>query len=163
MMKGILAATIVLATSGAVIVASGDLRGSVPPACRVQGVWERVATIQAGKRTEFTGFREFKIVTRSNYMWLSDATRRDTLPLKTLADTANYYKFFGGSGTYKVVGNKYTEHLTLFFNPKYEGQDFTFSCRVEGNTWFHSILTSAFGDTTAAGRDTTTEVWRRIE
>jgi hypothetical protein len=158
-----LAAAMLLGISGSVIAARNDPPGSAPPACRVQGVWDRVATIQARKRTEFTGNKQRKVVTKKNYMWLAEETRRDTLPLKSVADTARFYAMSGGSGTYRVVGNKYTEHLDLFVDPKVEGRDFTATCRVDGNTWYHSYLSSDLGDTTAAGRDSTTEVWRRAE
>lgn len=162
MTKGFLAATALFALAGVTIAASGE-RGTVPPRCRVQGLWERVATIQAGKRAEFRGARQLKMLTANNYMWLAGELRRDTLPLRTVADTARYYGMSGGAGTYRIVGNKYTERLTLFVDPKFEGRDFTSSCRVQGNTWYHSFLARDLGDTTAAGRDTTTEVWRRIE
>lgn len=163
MTKNLLAATLLLGISGTVLASSSELRGSAPPGCRVQGVWERVATVQAHKRTEYSGARQRKVVTKRNYMWLAEEARRDTLPLKTVADTARFYAMSGGSGTYQIAGNKYTEHLDLFVDPKFEGKTFTASCRVEGNTWYHSFLSSTLGDTTRAGRDSTTEVWRRVE
>jgi hypothetical protein len=163
MTKKLLAATMLLGISGTVLASHREVRGSAPPACRVQGVWERIATIQAHKRTEFSGNRQVKVVTRKNYLWLGEEARRDTLPLRTAADTTRFYAMSGGSGTYQVVGNKYTEHLDLFVDPRFEGKTFTASCRVEGNTWYHSFLSSTLGDTTRAGRDTTTEVWRRVE
>jgi hypothetical protein len=163
MTRKLLVATLLLGISGTVIAATTDVRSSAPPACRVEGVWERVATIQARKTTEFSGARQRKMVTKRNYMWLEEEAHRDTLPLRTAADTARFYAMSGGSGTYQVAGNKYTEHLDLFVDPKFEGKTFTASCRVEGNTWYHSFLASTLGDTTRAGRDTTTEVWRRVE
>ena len=164
MTKELLAATMLLAISGTVLAVRSDARGSAAPACHVQGVWERVATMQAHKRTEFSGARQRKVVAKKNYMWLSEEARRDTLPLRTAADTARFYRMSGGSGTYQVVGNRYIEHLDLFVDPKFEGKTFTASCRVEGNTWYHSYLSSDLGDTTRAGRsDSTIEVWRRVE
>lgn len=163
MTRTLLAATMLLGISGTMLASHGDVRGSAPRACRVQGVWERVATMQAHKRTEFSGARQRKVVTKTNYLWLEEEARRDTLPLRTAADTARFYAMSGGSGTYQVVGNQYTEHLDLFVDPKFEGKTFTASCRVEGNTWYHSYLASSLGDTTRAGRDSTTEVWRRVE
>jgi hypothetical protein len=163
MTRTILTTTALLAVSASLIAATHDYRVSAPRSCRVQGFWERIATIQGGKRTAVTGYREFKMLTRHNYVWLSAETRRDTLPLKTVSDTARYYGMQGGSGSYKVEGTKYIEHLTQFIDPKYENKDAVFSCRIDGNIWYHSFTTNQFGDTTAAGRDTTTEVWRRIE
>lgn len=160
----LLAVTTLFAVSATMLAASGNVSNSAAPACRVQGVWERVSTIQGGKTTAYAGAKQRKVVTKRNYMWLGEETRRDTLPLRTVADTARYYGMSGGSGRYEVVGNKYIEHLDLFVDPKLEGKVFTATCRVEGNTWYHSFRSSDLGDTTLAGRSgPTTEVWRRVE
>ena len=166
MTKKLIAATMLLGISGTVLGANRDVLGSAPAACKVQGVWERVATIQKGKRTEFTGSKQFKLVTRTHYMWLAEATRRDTLPLRTALDSATFYSIGGGYGTYQVAGHKYTEHLDLFVDPRLEGKTLTASCRVEGNRWYHVFRASDL-DTPAAGTtaspDSTTEIWRRVE
>ncbi len=165
MRKQLLAPTMLLGISGAVLVANRDV-GSAPAACKVQGVWEMTANIQGGKRTEFTGAREWKLVTKKHWMWLVGATRRDTLPLVTAADTARYYDVGGGSGTYDVSGHKYTEHIDLFVDPKFEGKSLSAACRTEGNLWYH---TWRVGDLNAPGApspnaaDSVTEVWRRVE
>ena len=163
MKRKLLAVTTLFAISATMIASSSNRSNSPAPACRVQGVWERVSTMQAGKTTAFAGAKQRKVVTKRNYMWLAEESRRDTLPLRTVSDTARYYGMSGGSGRYEVVGNKYIEHLDLFVDPKFEGKTFTASCRVQGTTWYHSYLSSDLGDTTRAGRDTTTEVWRKIE
>ena len=98
MTNKLLAATMLLGISGSVIAASRDVHGSAPPACRVQGVWDMVASVQAGKRTEFTGAQQRKIVTKKHWMWLAGSARRDTLPMRTALDTANYYSISGGTG-----------------------------------------------------------------
>ena len=159
----LLAVTTLFAVSATLIASRSSPSNSAAPACRVQGVWERVSTRQAGKTTAFTGARQLKVVTKRNYMWLEEEMRRDTLPLRTVSDTARYYGMSGGAGRYEVAGNKYIEHLDLFVDPKLERKTFTASCRVDGNTWYHSFLSSDLGDTTRAGRDTTTEIWRRLE
>ncbi len=163
MKKKLLAVTTLFAISATMIASRSSVSNPAAPACRVQGVWERVSTMQSGKTTAFAGARQRKVVTKKNYMWLEEEARRDTLPLRTVADTARFYGMSGGSGKYEVVGNKYIEHLDLFVDPKFEGKVFTASCRIQGNTWYHSFLSSDLGDTTRAGRDTTTEIWRRIE
>ena len=166
MTKKLIAATMLLGISGSVIAASRDLHGSAPPACKVQGVWEMVASVQAGKRTEFTGAQERKLVTKKHWMWLSAATRRDTLPLKTPLDTANYYAINGGFGTYDVSGHRYTEHIDVFVAPALQGKSLTASCRVEGKQWFHTFLASDLATqpaATPASRDSITEIWRRVE
>jgi hypothetical protein len=165
MTKKLLAATMVLGISGAVLAANRDARGSAQRACRVQGVWERVATLQSGKRQEYTGARQRKIVTKKHHMWLNSAARRDTLPLRTLADTLNFYWVSGGSGTYEVAGSRYTEHLDMFSDPRVEGKSLKASCRVDGNRWYHTIRPADI-DSRAVGQaaaDSITEVWRRVE
>ncbi len=166
MTNKLLAATMLLGISGSVIAATRAPRGSAPPACRVQGVWDLVANIQAGKRTEFTGAHQRKIVTKKNWMWLVGASRRDTLPLRTALDTANYYSVGGGFGTYDVSANHYTEHLDVFVDPSLQGKSLKASCRVDGNRWYHTFLASDLGaqpPAPTASRDSITEIWRRVE
>src|SRR5437868_827329 len=162
--KQILALAMLLGISASVVAATLDERGTAPRACRLPGVWVRVASIQSGKRTQFSGGTQRKVLTNKNFMWVFLESRRDTLPLKTVADSARYYGMSGGTGRYEVVGSKYIEHLDLFVDPKFEGKTLTASCRVEGNTWYHTFLPSDIGDTTLVGRrDSLSEVWRRVE
>jgi hypothetical protein len=166
MTRKLLAAATLLGISGSVIAAGRDGHGSAPPACRVQGVWDLVASVTAGKRTEFTGARQRKIVTKKNWMWLVAANHRDTLPLKTPLDTANYYSMSGGFGTYDVSDHHYTEHIDLFVAPRLEGKSLIASCRIDGNRWFHTFLASDLAtqpSATPASRDSVTEIWRRVE
>jgi hypothetical protein len=166
MTKKLLAATMLLGISGTVLVSNRDVLGSAPAACKVQGVWERTATIQKGKRTEFAGGKQYKLVTRTHYTWLYAATRRDTLPLRTSLDSASFYSMSGGYGTYKVSGHKYTEQLDVFVDPRLEGKSLAASCQVEGNQWIHTYRESDLGTPTpgtTASPDSTTEIWRRVE
>lgn len=166
MTNKLLAATLLLGISGSVIAATRAPDRAAPPACRVQGVWDLVANIQAGKRTEFSGAQQRKIVTKKNWMWLVGASRRDTLPLRTALDTANYYSVGGGFGTYDVSGNHYTEHIGIFVDPSLQGKSLKASCRVDGNRWYHTFLASDLGPqppAPTASRDSITEIWRRVE
>jgi hypothetical protein len=155
MKNQLLAATMLLGISGTVLATN-----------RVQGVWERTATIVKGKRTEFVGAKQYKLVTRTHYTWLSAATRRDTLPFRTSLDSANFYSMSGGYGTYKVSGHKYTEQIDLFVDPRLEGKSLTASCQVDGNRWIHTYRESDLGTPTpgtTASPDSVTEIWRRVE
>ena len=166
MTNKLLGATMLLGISGSVIAAGREVHGSAPPACGVQGVWDLVASVQAGKRTEFTGARQRKVVTKKHWMWLVAANRRDTLPLRTSLDTANYYSISGGFGTYDVSDHHYTEHIDLFVEQKLQGKSLVASCRVDGNQWFHTFLASDLATqpaTTPASKDSVTEIWRRVE
>jgi hypothetical protein len=165
MTNKLLSAAMLLGISGSVIAAGRDVRGSAPPACRVQGVWDLVASVQAGKRTEFTGTQR-KVVTKKHWMWLGAAARRDTLPLRTPLDTANYYSIGGGYGTYDVSSHRYIEHIDVFVAPKLQGRSLVASCRIEGNRWYHTFLSSDLStgpSATPASRDSITEIWRRVE
>jgi hypothetical protein len=166
MKNQLLAATMLLGISGTVLATNRDVLGSAPAACKVQGVWERTATIVKGKRTEFVGAKQYKLVTRTHYTWLSAATRRDTLPFRTSLDSANFYSMSGGYGTYKVSGHKYTEQIDLFVDPRLEGKSLTASCQVDGNRWIHTYRESDLGTPTpgtTASPDSVTEIWRRVE
>jgi hypothetical protein len=159
MTNKLLAVASLLGIFGTVLAARHDAHGSAPPACKVQGVWERIATIQAGKRTEFPRPRQAKVVTKRHFMWYETAARRDTIPLRTALDSARYSAGAGGYGTYDVSDHKYTEHIDLFVSPAFEGKSLTASCRVEGKEWYHSYKASDLGGTS----DSVTEIWRRVE
>ena len=167
MTNRLLATTMLLGLTGSVIAASRDVHGSPPKACRVQGVWDLVASVQAGKRTEHAGTQR-KVVTKKHWMWVGGAARRDTLPLKTPLDSAHYYLIGGGYGTYDVSGNHYIEHIDFFVEPKLQGKSLTASCRVEGKQWFHTFLASDLSTPGAApmtppSKDSVTEIFRRVE
>jgi hypothetical protein len=165
MNRPLLAAIVLAAVSVPTVAYHRDVQGSAPPACNVQGVWERVATVTGGKRTEFTGAKQRKIVTKKHFMWLVSASRRDTLPLRTALDSAVFMQTGGGYGTYSVKGGKYTESIDLFVDPRLEGKSLTSSCRVQGNQWFHTFLPGDI-DLLAPGApvpDSSTEIWRRVE
>jgi hypothetical protein len=164
MTNKLLAVAVLLGISGTVLAASHEARGSAPPACNVRGVWERVATISAGKRTDYTAARQAKTVTKSHFMWVEAATHRDTIPLKTALDSARHYEVSGGYGTYDVADHKYTEHISLFVDPTYEGKSLSSSCRVEGNQWYHSYRVGDLsGFSGRSPNDSITEIWRRVE
>ncbi len=89
-------------------------------------------------------------------MWLGQAARRDTLPLRTTADTLRYYSMSGGAGTWKLAGRTYTEHLDYFLDPRAIGTDFQATCRTEGDRWIHTWVNTE-------NQATVDEEWRRIE
>lgn len=165
-MKRLLVVTMVLGISGATLAFDRNTSPSTAAPCRIQGAWERVATIQARKRTEYTGARQTKFVGKKHYMWIAGESRRDTLPLRTVADTARVFSMGGGFGTYELVGDRYTEHLDLFVDPRLQGKTLKASCRVDGNRWYHTFLASDLAIPVAGqtvSTDSTTEVWRRVE
>jgi hypothetical protein len=167
MKKRLLGATVLLGVSGTLLGLNSDVSGAAQRTCRVEGVWERVATVQSGKRTEFTGGRQRKLVTKKHHMWLSAENARDTLPLRTAADSSRFYWVNGGSGTYQLAGNLYTENLDLFSDPRLQGKSLKARCRTEGNMWYHTFVASDLDipapGAARASADSTMEIWRRVD
>ncbi|MFL5561009.1 MAG: hypothetical protein ACJ79K_06005 [Gemmatimonadaceae bacterium] len=147
--------------AGSALLAGSTLmnEGAPKSSCAVRGTWELVSATQDGKPSPMTG-QERKIVTGHNYMWINQESRRDTLPLKTSADSLRYSTLIGGSGSYTLSGNSYVEHVDYFFLPSYLGQDIKATCRTTKDHWTH-----AFSLPAAAGAAPVMEVeeWRRIE
>lgn len=165
MTRNLLAGAMLLGISGITFASHREVSGSPAPACRLQGVWDLESNLLNGKAQPVSGFQQRKIMTRKHFMWLSQATRRDTLPLKTALDSARYYSSPGGSGTYTVTGRNVTEHIDYFVDPSFLGRDFHATCRTEGNRWYHTYYSDFYTDsaTRRSRRDTTTEVFRRVE
>src|SRR2546429_3092217 len=66
--------------------------------CRVRGVWELVSVSQNGKDQPLAGYRGMKVLTDRHFMFVGQAAKRDTLPLKTELDTLRAYQMSGGAG-----------------------------------------------------------------
>ena len=136
---------------------------TTPGACQVEGVWGLVSVTEDGKDRPLRGYRQRKIVARGHFMWIGVDARRDTITIRTAADSLRARQVSGGTGTYSLAGNTYTEHIDYFVLPMMEGQDFPATCRTEGDRWYHTFPTNA--GTPGAATDPkrlTTEVWRRI-
>ena len=126
--------------------------------CRVVGTWELTGITVDGKAIAAPG-QQRKIVTAGHFMWINQATHRDTLPLKTRADSLVYSSVGGGSGTYRLQGNSYVEHIDYFGDPTFLGKDWKATCRTDKNHWVHSYtLPGAAG----AAPQAVVENWRRV-
>lgn len=148
--------------------ARAQVRTATAPAaktatCQIEGVWGLVSVTEDGQDRPLRGFRERKIVARGHFMWLGSDARRDTIPLRTAADSLRARQVSGGTGTYSLAGNTYTEHLDYFVLPNLEGTDFPATCRTEGDRWYHSYpMNAASGMATSGPQRMKTEAWRRI-
>jgi len=131
--------------------------------CQVRGVWKLISMSQDGKDQPLAGYEQMKVVTARHFMWLGQAAKRDTLPLKTELDTLRAYQVAGGAGTYTTSGNSYVEHLNMFIVPSWVGTSFRATCRIEGSRWYHSFTMPI--DTTAGSGpyQHIVEVWQRVE
>lgn len=131
--------------------------------CQVRGVWELVSTSVDGADEVRPGYRQRKVLTSRHFMWLGEDAKRDTLPLKTAMDSLRATRIMGGSGTYTVQGNSYTERLDYFYQPNMIGQTLRATCRTVGDRWYH-VFTVPFDTVAARGRFTRlSELWRRVE
>src|SRR5688572_17974357 len=74
--------------------------------CSVVGTWELTGVSQDGKPVA-SPRQQRKMVTGRHFMWISQAGRRDTLPLKTRADSLLYFRVIGGAGSYTTTGDSY--------------------------------------------------------
>ena len=132
--------------------------------CRVQGVWEIEAMTNNGKDLPLNGARQIKIVTARHFMWIGQDARRDTLPLKTEADTLRRNSISGGAGTYSATGNAYVEQIEVFSDPSWLFKPWKATCRIQGDHWYHSYPFPQ--DSTGVPRDSiahVVEIWRRVE
>lgn len=158
--------TVTLCTGVAVAtLASGAVAARSPEAeCDVVGVWELVGAKRNGVPLQMPGWAQRKVVTKGHFMWLGQASRRDTLPLKTVTDTLRFFSVSGGAGTWTLAGRTYTERLEYFLDPRMIGTDFKATCRTEGDRWIHTwIDTGPAGAQERSAQATVDEEWRRIE
>jgi hypothetical protein len=108
--------------------------------------------------------QEVKVMTKNHFVWVSQETRRDTLPLKTFRDSVRVFSDGGGYGTYTVSGSNLTEHIEMFPDPNYIGKDWPATCQTTGNQWIHSWISPEYKDSTGRSRrDTVAEYYRRTE
>jgi hypothetical protein len=146
------------------IVVAGATSSAHRAGCPVRGVWELVSVSNNGKEQPLNGFRQMKIVTGRYWMWIGQDAKRDTLPMKTLADTLRRNLIGGGAGTYTATGNAYVEQIEFFGDPTWLGKPWNATCRVEGNRWYHSFPLPQ--DSAGVARDSIAhivEVWRKVE
>src|SRR2546427_2223566 len=85
--------------------------------CQVRGVWELVSVSQNGKDQPLAGYRGMKVLTDQHFMFVGQAAKRDTLPLKTEMDTLRAYQMSGGAGGHTTNGATDNQHNGILFCP----------------------------------------------
>ena len=162
MKKILLTGFVLLATAGSVAATRGNDSGSAA-ACQVQGVW-RLERLVANGKDQPSNYQQRKIMTKNHFMWVNQEARRDTLPIKTLRDTARVFNDAGGYGSYTVSGSTLTEHIELFPTPSWIGRDWKASCQTDRNHWTHHWISDQYKDSTGVNRrDTVDEHYVRVE
>jgi hypothetical protein len=132
------------------LLVGGEL--SAQDVCPVQGAWQLESLTFNGEAWELGAYQQIKLLTASHFAWQGVPEVGDTLGVYA-------YSRYGG-GTYRVTATTYTESVDYFFYPGLIGQEIAFSCRVEGDLWYHE------GDIPGdeqTGSDHIAEVWRRIK
>ena len=106
---------------------------------KLQGAWELVSQKEDGKDHPISG-RQIKLVTGSHYAWVRQDKKmlEELLAKKTQHDSISAYQDAFGAGTYKVVGNTYTETTEFFYAPQYIGTSLMFEFKIEGDIWYTS-------------------------
>lgn len=156
---------ILLSTAAVVLIAGATrLTSSSVPAppsadCSVVGTWELSGLSLDGKAVA-SPRQQRKIVNGRHFMWISQDGRRDTLPLKTFADSLLYYRVSGGSGTYTTSGDSYVEHIDYFVDPTFIGKDWKATCRTAKDHWVHSYTQAG---TNGSASTHVVEEWRRLD
>jgi hypothetical protein len=164
MERKLLAGVMLVAVSGSLIAARRDTHRSAQQACDIQGVWNMVSYTYKGTSHAAGSTKSRKVVTKKYWMGITMDARRDTIPLLSALDSARHFAMSGGSGHYRVAGNKYTEQWEFFSDPNMLGKTMTATCRTEGGRWYHTYrLSDLSPQTTTPSRDSVTEVYIRAE
>lgn len=107
----------------------------------IEGVWQALSQKMDGKET-LTAGKDVKYITAKHWIWVYQDKGKglSLLAKKTQRDSiAAYYDAFGaGAGTYKLVGNTYTETIDYFSDPSYVGLSISFTVKVEGDKLYQS-------------------------
>ena len=146
------------------MVVVGATSRSHQAACPVRGVWELMSVSSNGKDQPLNGLKQLKIVTQRYWMWVGADAKRDTLPLKSEADSVRRFLIGGGAGTYTATGNSYVEHIEVFNDPTWIGKSWKATCHMAGRLWHHSFPFPQ--DSTGVARDSIAhfvETWRKVE
>ncbi len=106
---------------------------------KLQGTWELVSQKEDGKDHPISG-RQIKLLTGTHYVWVRQDKKQLELLLakRTQRDSISAYQDAFGAGTYKVVGNTYTETTEFFYAPQYIGTSLEFEFKLDGDLWHTS-------------------------
>jgi hypothetical protein len=108
---------------------------------KITGVWQSLSQKMDGKEVLTSG-KNVKYITAKHWIWIFQDKEKclSLLARKTQKDSLTaYYETFGaGSGTYKLVGNTYTETIEYFADPNYIGLSLDFTVKIEGDRLYQS-------------------------
>ena len=143
-----------------VIPAAAQQRG------KVEGVWRMLSGKEDGKEKLTSGI-DIKYITAKHWIWIyqDKAKTMSVLAKKSQGDplTAYMESFGAGAGTYKLVGDTYTETIEQFLYPDYIGLSVPFTIRVEGNRMYQSGKFPMFENGKKVKEVLLEEVYERVE
>ena len=133
---------------------------------KIEGVWELLPAKIDGKEEPMTG-RQLKIITKTRWSWIyQDKDKAMSLfAKKTHEDSLIAFAepFGAGAGSYKLVGNTYTETIEFFRNVNYIGLSIDFTVKVEGDRMFQTGKFPVFEGGKKVREILLEEVYKRIE
>jgi len=133
---------------------------------RIVGVWQSLSQRMDGKEILTSG-KDVKYITAKHWIWIYQDKEKGVslLAKKTQKDSlAAYYETIGaGAGTYKLVGNTYTETIEYFGDPNYIGLSIDFTVKVEGDRLYQSGKLPMFEGNKRVKDVQWDEVYKRIE
>ena len=108
----------------------------------IVGVWRMLSQKVDGKEVFTASVTDMKYITAKHWIFISQdkAKTMAALANKSKGDPVKAYQdaFGAGAGTYKLVGNTYTETVEQFPDPAYIGMSISFTVKVEGNRFYQS-------------------------
>jgi hypothetical protein len=109
--------------------------------------------------------RQIKLLTAKHYSWVKqDKKAAEALLEKgTLCDSLAAYHDEFGAGTYKVVGNTYTETTEFFGEPQYVGTSLAFKFKLKGGLWYITGSYAHIAHGKKINEELIEEVWKRID
>ena len=130
----------------------------------LQGAWEKIALKINGKDAPLEG-RQIKLLTANHYSWVKqDKKASEALLAKgTLRDSLAAYHDEFGAGTYKIVGDDYTETNEFFVEPQYIGKSVTFKFKIEKGLWHIKGTFTHFANGKKIDEEVLEETWKRID
>jgi hypothetical protein len=140
---------------------------STPPQKnKIEGVWQIMSEKVDGKEILISG-KDWKYITAKHWIWIYQDKGKclSLLEKKTQRDSISaYYDEFGaGAGTYKLIGNTYTETIEYFVDPNYVGLSIDFTVKVEGDSLHQSGKFPMLEGSKKVREVMLDEVYKRIE
>jgi hypothetical protein len=109
---------------------------------KIEGVWRMLSQKVDGKEVFTPSTAQMKHITSKHWTFIYQDKAKTTAALakKSQGDPLKAFQdsFDAGAGTYKLVGNTYTETVEQSSDPAYIGTSISWTVKVEGNRFYQS-------------------------